>query len=420
LGGLGVLLQGSSGAVISGNTIEGNRRELTPGGSAPGAGLILVGLNQRTDIENNWFEQNGNQPESVDIMISRPEEAWATTVVTTCVPTEYQSLMPIGSGSLFTGLVNISGNFHFASQYGVAVKLTSASNGYLSITNATFVGILNKYNKPVYLYGDGSVKTNISGLSITNTGNTAITPQMTTGIKNTPVYWSAGSGTTTPSYGEVMYEGQDLFTAKMSISQFSALSGATLDVSARSPTSGVSQIYNGKVAAVGGTSGVSVVTGTGRPRVGATAMYPSTGDSYYIAVLSSPSGATSYLYSTGTAQVFARDADGYIRIAKTLPVTSTEGTFYTGDYVGLMVMTESAYASSSIQGCTRLEIIDLEFVSGNVESSTIPTSFTGATNWQWLQSDIVYNNSPTSGGFIGWVCVSSGAPGTWTTFGPIT
>lgn len=38
----------------------------------------------------------------------------------------------------------------------------------------------------------------------------------------------------------------------------------------------------------------------------------------------------------------------------------------------------------------------------------------------WELGDIAYNSSPTAGGFIGWVCVSAGTPGTWKTFGAIS
>ena len=38
----------------------------------------------------------------------------------------------------------------------------------------------------------------------------------------------------------------------------------------------------------------------------------------------------------------------------------------------------------------------------------------------WSQGDIVFNSAPTAGGFIGWVCVSGGTPGTWKTFGAIS
>ena len=42
------------------------------------------------------------------------------------------------------------------------------------------------------------------------------------------------------------------------------------------------------------------------------------------------------------------------------------------------------------------------------------------TGGQFNQGDIVWNSNPTSGRFIGWVCVKAGGPGLWTTFGPIT
>ena len=33
--------------------------------------------------------------------------------------------------------------------------------------------------------------------------------------------------------------------------------------------------------------------------------------------------------------------------------------------------------------------------------------------------DVVYNSAPTAGGYIGWVCVVAGTPGTWKRFGQI-
>jgi hypothetical protein len=38
----------------------------------------------------------------------------------------------------------------------------------------------------------------------------------------------------------------------------------------------------------------------------------------------------------------------------------------------------------------------------------------------WSRGDIIYNTTPAAGGFIGWVCVAGGTPGTWKTFGAIT
>lgn len=36
------------------------------------------------------------------------------------------------------------------------------------------------------------------------------------------------------------------------------------------------------------------------------------------------------------------------------------------------------------------------------------------------QGDVIYNQSPSAGGHIGWVCVAGGTPGTWKTFGAIS
>ncbi len=49
------------------------------------------------------------------------------------------------------------------------------------------------------------------------------------------------------------------------------------------------------------------------------------------------------------------------------------------------------------------------------------TAAAPATNSGYYQvGDIVFNTTPTAGGFVGWVCVTAGNPGTWKTFGPIS
>ena len=56
------------------------------------------------------------------------------------------------------------------------------------------------------------------------------------------------------------------------------------------------------------------------------------------------------------------------------------------------------------------------FVSSKkrIERTAVPSSGT------WAQGDTVFNSAPTAGGFIGWVCVTAGTPGTWKTWGVIT
>ena len=41
------------------------------------------------------------------------------------------------------------------------------------------------------------------------------------------------------------------------------------------------------------------------------------------------------------------------------------------------------------------------------------------TTGAWTRNTIVWNSAPSAGGVIGWVCVSSGTPGTWKSFGTI-
>lgn len=38
----------------------------------------------------------------------------------------------------------------------------------------------------------------------------------------------------------------------------------------------------------------------------------------------------------------------------------------------------------------------------------------------WIRGDIIFSDSPSTSGFIGWVCVADGDPGTWKTFGAIS
>lgn len=41
------------------------------------------------------------------------------------------------------------------------------------------------------------------------------------------------------------------------------------------------------------------------------------------------------------------------------------------------------------------------------------------TTGTWAVGDIVLNNNPSAGGYIGWVCTTAGSPGTWKQFGAI-
>ena len=42
------------------------------------------------------------------------------------------------------------------------------------------------------------------------------------------------------------------------------------------------------------------------------------------------------------------------------------------------------------------------------------------TTGTWTTGTVIYNSTPSSAGYVGWVCTAAGTPGTWKTFGLIT
>lgn len=59
-------------------------------------------------------------------------------------------------------------------------------------------------------------------------------------------------------------------------------------------------------------------------------------------------------------------------------------------------------------------------VVGGAYTAVPPLTNTAPTTGTWAQGAIAYNNSPTSGTYVGWVCTVAGSPGTWKTFGLIS
>lgn len=55
-----------------------------------------------------------------------------------------------------------------------------------------------------------------------------------------------------------------------------------------------------------------------------------------------------------------------------------------------------------------------------INNNTVTYSSAAPTTGTWKKGDIVYNNTASSGGFVGWVCTTAGSPGTWNTFGVIS
>ena len=54
---------------------------------------------------------------------------------------------------------------------------------------------------------------------------------------------------------------------------------------------------------------------------------------------------------------------------------------------------------------------------------TLPSQDTGAaapTSGTWIRGHIRWHTAPELGGFLGWICVTAGTPGTWAEFGFIS
>ena len=62
-------------------------------------------------------------------------------------------------------------------------------------------------------------------------------------------------------------------------------------------------------------------------------------------------------------------------------------------------------------------------LGGRSSATQLPrlgTRTAAPTTGTWARGDIVWNSAPSASGFIGWVCVTAGTPGTWKTFGAIS
>lgn len=65
----------------------------------------------------------------------------------------------------------------------------------------------------------------------------------------------------------------------------------------------------------------------------------------------------------------------------------------------------------SIYNSTPANLLDLKKWRSGTSAPSVGT---------WSRGDFVRNSAPSAGGTAGFVCVSSGTPGTWKTFGPIS
>lgn len=411
LGGLGLLVLDSAGAVIRNNTIEGNRIVAT----GQGVGLAVFGYPQRLVIAENWLEDNGTtwipdtvtpNPYSCDILLGDGMTEVAVELINKCVPEEYR---PQCLGSLsVAGNISIHKNFHFISRHGIMMRIQSTPLD-ISISDMTFNGT-NDGQKPIsieYISGDtgigqiniDKVFTQVLGGDVSNVRK---------GIGGSPIHCNK----LTP-YNLIKVDGVDLYTKRMNCKEFLTLPNATLDVEVRLPASGSSQIKN-TVKAQQGVKGIVTNDDYGRVRVGVTPVLNTT-EEHVIIGIGKPNGAL-IAYVAGSPNTFyiSEGAANVFSISEPFISTQTEITLATGEYYGYCVMTKTQ-ADIHIKGARRLELTDLLIESMLHKATAPPTS----AQQRSYVGEIIYNSNPVEGGAFGWVCVTAGNPGTWKSIGNI-
>jgi hypothetical protein len=129
-------------------------------------------------------------------------------------------------------------------------------------------------------------------------------------------------------------------------------------------------------------TGIVVANGSQFPTI--------TGVDYFYITLVSQAGTTEIVKVTarvGNSMTVVRAQDG-----------SSAVSFQVGTLVEMRV-----------NAATVSDLVDETYVV----ASAAPTTGT------YSRGQVIWNTAPTAGGYVGWVCVTAGTPGTWKQFGAI-
>lgn len=412
LGGLGLLVLGSAGAVIQNNTIEGNRIV----DSGYGVGVAVFGITQRLRLDSNWFEMNGlefltgtstvNQA-SCDILLCDGVSDDAVTIINNCFPDRFKEQC-LGMLS-FSGSCTISNNFHFMSHKALKTRFqgTPFSLQYHGNTFTNFgdrgakvvdiTYIVGEANDGVFDIYDNFIKVNGS------TNNRALF----SGINGSYVHCTKE----TP-VGYVKYEGKDLYTKELSIADFMELPRATISPTVRASAGGNTNIRKTRKL-VGGTQG-AVLDGSGNSaRLGNNPLL-TVGSFNNMLVLGSNSSKVLFNQGAGFEELPTKERDFY-KVYRREGFGTGEINLPIGDFYGYAVLTDAEVATT-LKGATRIKITDMQVVATNEYATEMPSS----SLYRYNVGDVVYNSNPVEGGAFGWVCVTAGNPGTWKSIGTIS
>ena len=411
LGGLGLLVLGSAGAVIQNNTIEGNRIV----DSGYGVGVAVFGITQRLRLDGNWFETNGleyltgtstiNQA-SCDVLLGDGVSDDAVTIINNCFPDRFKEQC-LGMLS-FSGSCTVSNNFHFMSHKALKVRLqgspfslqyhgntfTNFGDRGAKVVDITY--IVGGANDGVFNIYDNFIKVNGS----TNNGAlfSGINGSYVHCTKETPV-------------GYVKYEGKDLYTKELSIADFMGLPRATISPTVRASASGNTNIRKTRKL-VGGTQG-AVLDGSGSTaRLGNSPLL-TVGSFNNMLILGSNDSKVLFNQGAGFEELPTKERDFY-KVYRREGFGTGEIHLPIGDFYGYAVLTD-AEVTTTLKGATRIKITDMQVVTTNEYATEIPSS----SLYRYNVGDVIYNSNPVEGSAFGWVCVTAGAPAVWKSFGII-
>jgi hypothetical protein len=108
--------------------------------------------------------------------------------------------------------------------------------------------------------------------------------------------------------------------------------------------------------------------------------------------------------------------------AKTVEnVVITNNMVNQGNGIGVQTFSlESCFIDgNSIFNAASGRLVDTSSIQ-RVANPSVGSYSAAPSTGTWVRGDIVYNSTPASAGYVGWVCTASGTPGTWATFGLIS
>lgn len=400
-GGCGVFLSGSSGVSFKDCTIEGNRNLTDP---AYGVGVYMRSYNQRSVFDSCWFEANGTDFGShVVLEGSLGDGALIQGFIDNALPIEH----PGNIHNTFGGITLRDCFFLVNSRHTVysASARPSGDPSTLYVSGGLIVPSGRQDIQPFVLPNRGKVI--IEGLSAVSTAEYATRiGYLRQGLGGTFIHELEPLDP-----NRVFIDGKDVAIKEFTVAEAKELLGFTEQIPVTFPTSGSARYYR-TVTCNGIGYGVRNFTNNS-PVVNFSDLSEETPD-YLLA------------FSTGPMNLFFKQVGG---VPTTRALRSSDGLFMVNDLssfektnfrlgdgtlFGISTISQATY-DAVMKGVRYVRLLDA-IVQEAREYGTAPK-----TDPRYMNElgDVVYNTSPTTGGYVGWVCTTGGSPGVWKGFGKI-